>query len=204
MRKQRLGRNLSAPDPVLGALCNLICVADLLFDPYEIRIVNAWPIRQFVFSCGLLLLPVLAWNAALTEFLPPAITSPASWDDIPAALAAAESSLRLLVFALPFFMPLSVSSTLQRKGLVIFIGGILVYFASWLALIAAPNSQWANSSVGFLAPAYTPMIWLAGLAVLGQRVFFVTFYRWWMYLALSAIFMAAHVSHAVVVYVRNY
>lgn len=48
------------------------------------------------------------------------------------------------------------------------------------------------------------MIWLAGLAVLGRRVFFVTFYRWWMYLALSAIFIAAHVAHAVVVYVHNY
>ena len=165
---------------------------------------NVWPIRQFVFSCGLLLLPTLAWNVALTRFLPPAITSPESWNDIPPALASTESSLRFLVFALPFFMPLSVSSTLQRKGLVIFIVGTLVYFASWLALIAAPNSQWANSPIGFLAPAYTPMIWLAGLAVLGRRVFFVTFYRWWMYLALSAIFIAAHVSHAVVVYVHNY
>lgn len=101
-------------------------------------------------------------------------------------------------------MPLSVSSTLQRKGLVIFIVGTLIYFASWLALIVAPDSQWASSPIGFLAPAYTPMIWLAGLAVLGRRVFFVTFYRWWMYLALSAIFIAAHVAHAVVVYVHNY
>ena len=165
---------------------------------------NVRPIRQFVFSCGLLLLPALAWNVALTEFLPPAIASPESWDDIPPALASAESSLRFLVFALPFFMPLSVSSTLQRKGLVIFIVGTLVYFASWLALIAAPKSQWASSPIGFLAPAYTPMIWLAGLAVLGRRVFFITSYRWWMYLALSAVFIAAHVSHAVFVYVHNY
>ena len=101
-------------------------------------------------------------------------------------------------------MPLRISSTLQRKGLVIFIVGTLVYFVSWLALIAAPNSQWACSPIGFLAPAYTPMIWLTGLAVIGRRVFFITFYRWWMYLALSAIFIAVHVSHAVVVYVHNY
>lgn len=165
---------------------------------------SAWPIRKFVFSCGLLLLPALVWNVALTEFLPPAIASPESWDDIPPTLASAESSLRFLVFALPFIMPFNVSSTQQRRGLVLFIVGTIVYFASWLALIAAPSTQWARSPIGFLAPSYTPMIWLAGLAVLGRQVFFVTFYRWWMYLALSAIFVAAHVSHAVVVYVHNY
>lgn len=163
-----------------------------------------WRVPRFAFSCGLLLLPALAWNAALTGLLPPAIASPEFWDDIPPALARAETSLRFLVFALPFFMPLSVSSTLQRKGLVLFVVGTLVYFASWLALIAAPDSRWAGSPIGFLAPAFTPMIWLAGLAVIGRRVFFFTSYRWWMYLALSAVFIAAHVSHAVVVYVRHY
>jgi hypothetical protein len=151
-----------------------------------------------------LLLPAFAWNVALTEILPPAIASPELWNDIPPELATAESSLRFLVFTLPFFMPLSILSELQRKGLVLFIVGTLVYFASWLALIVAPESLWARSLIGFSAPSYTPMIWLAGLAVLGRQMFFGTFYRWWMYLALSAAFIAAHVTHAVFVYVHNY
>jgi len=166
--------------------------------------VNARSIQQYVFSCGLLLLPALLWNVVLARFLPPAFAPAEFWRDIPYALTAAENTLRLLVFVLPFFMPLHVSGASQRAGMRVFSAGTIVYFASWLAIIAAPNSLWSTSAIGFLAPAYTPILWLAGLSLLGRQLFCGSFYRWWMYLALSGLFLVAHVSHAVIVYARNY
>ena len=155
-------------------------------------------------SCGLLLLPVFVWNAMFMGSLPPAYQADEFWRDIPAILGSVENTLRLLVFALPFLMPLNIETARQRSGLTIFITGNLLYFASWLALMLEPQSWWSHSALGFLAPAYTPMIWFAGLAMSSNRLFWGSFYRWWMYLAISGIFLSAHLVHAVIVYLRNY
>jgi hypothetical protein len=57
--------------------------------------------------------------------------------------------------------------------------------------------------LGFAAPAYTPLLWLLGIALLGDRLFWETFFRWWMYLALCIAFLAAHITHTLLVYFRN-
>ena len=161
-------------------------------------------IRPYVITCGLLLLPALAWNVAFLDLLPPAISNPDIWRAIPQPLAIAENTLRILVFAVPFFMPLHVSTRRQRAGIAFFIVGTLVYFGSWLALIASPQSSWATSAAGFLAPAYTPALWLLGLALLAQEFSWGGTCRPWMYGTLSVLFLAVHISHATIVYVHNY
>ena len=160
--------------------------------------------RKYLVTCGLLLLPVFVWNIALWHYLPPVFAASEFWRDIPPVLGTTENALRGLIFTLPFFMPLSISSARQRTGIGLFIAGNLLYFASWLALIAAPDSLWSQSAIGFLAPAYTPILWLLGLAMLSGQLFWSNFYRWWMYLVLCGLFIAAHVTHAVIIYVRNY
>lgn len=112
-------------------------------------------VQRYVVSCGVLLLPILAWNIALIGRLPPAISTPERWDAIARPLALAENFLRVLVFALPFFMPLNLATRPQKWGLAVFVAGTVVYFASWVPLIVAPQSAWATSGMGFLAPAYT-------------------------------------------------
>ena len=159
--------------------------------------------RRYLVNCGLLLLPIFIWNAALTRFLPPALARTEFWRDIPAALNYSENAFRLMVLVLPFFMPLELKSAPQRRGLVVFGIGVLLYFGAWAALILAPRSSWAGSGVGFLAPALTPLIWLLGLALLGQRLYFGRFYRWWMFLLPTAGFIALHVAHAAMVYGRR-
>lgn len=161
-------------------------------------------VRRHFISCGLLLLPILAWNIALIARLPSSISKPEVWRAIPPPLAFAENSLRILVFAVPFLMPLHVSTRRQKGGMALFVVGTLVYFASWLPLIAVPQSSWATSAAGFLAPAYTPVLWLLGLALLGQKLSWGSSYRPWMYAVLSMLFLAAHISHAIIVYVHNY
>jgi hypothetical protein len=157
---------------------------------------------RYARSCGLLLLPILVWNAVLVRFLPPLIGGPDFWRDIPAPLAAVENTLRLVVSVLPFLMPLELTSGMQRKGLGLYALGVALYFSGWVALMMAPSSQWARSLPGFFALSCTPLIWLVGLALLGQRLYWGRFYRWWMFLIPVAGFITAHVGHTALVYAR--
>ncbi|MGB7210690.1 MAG: hypothetical protein WBD27_18685 [Pyrinomonadaceae bacterium] len=161
-------------------------------------------VKRYVLSCGLLLIPASVWNIALTENLPQSFAPTEFWRDIPAPLALAENSLRYAVFVLPFLMPLNLGTPGRRHALLVFVAGTLVYFASWLMLILFPASAWSTSALGFAAPAYTPFLWLLGIALLGRELFWGTFYRWWMYLALALAFLVAHISHTALVYVRSH
>ena len=91
----------------------------------------------------------------------------------------------------------------ERRALLVFMLGTLVYFASWLALMVWPDSAWSTSAVGSLAPAYTPMFFLPSLAVLGKRLFWGSFYRRWMYLLVCIGFLSAHITHAAIVSMRS-
>lgn len=161
-------------------------------------------IQRYALTCGLLLVPASLWNIALTERLPPSFAPAEFWRDIPAALALAENSLRVAVFALPFFMPLKLAAPGRMGALLVFVVGTLVYFASWLMLILFPASAWSTSALGFAAPAYTPFLWLLGIALLGRQLFWGTFYRWWMYFALALAFLVTHISHTALVYARSH
>ena len=161
----------------------------------------AW--RRYLLSCGLLLLPILLFDAALFDRLPPAISDASSWDAIPPALALAERVLRVPVFLLPFLMSLRMSTARQRAGAVLTVLGMLVYFASWMGLIAAPESGWSLSAAGFLAPAYTPALWLLGIALLGEEFCWGRPCPPWLYGSLSTAFLLVHVAHAAIVYAHN-
>jgi hypothetical protein len=160
-------------------------------------------LAHYALSCGWLLLPAAAWNIALAKHLPPTFQRVEFWRDVPAPLAVAENGLRIAVFAVPFLMPLELAAHSAARALFIFGAGTLLYFASWLALIWLPESRWSRSPWGFAAPAYTPMLWLVGIGLLGDRLFWGTFYRWWMYFALCVAFLAAHVTHTMLVHSRN-
>lgn len=160
--------------------------------------------RRYALSCGLLLIPASVWNIALAGYLPPSFAPAVFWRGIPAPLALAENGLRLAVFALPFLMPLDRQAPARLRASLVFAAGTLLYFASWLALILFPSSSWSASALGFTAPAYTPAAWLLGIALFGRRLFWGTFYRWWMYAVVSAAFLAAHLSHAALVFARTH
>ena len=155
----------------------------------------AW-LPNLLWSCGLLLLPAIVWNAALSKRLPPALQPEVFDRAAPAALKAVEHVSRLAVFLAPFAMPLDLADPIARGGLALWAAGTAIYFASWLALIAAPGSAWARSRFGLLAPVYTPALWLAGIALAGARLFGVEGWRGSMYLVPVAIFLAAHLAHA--------
>ncbi len=160
------------------------------------------PISSYVLNCFLLLVPILAWNAILASKLPIAYQAETFDKDIPSAATLGENLFRSLVMFLPLLMPLSFSSRSQKLGLYIFIFGMLIYFLSWTVLIVFSNSVWSMSAAGFLAPAYTPLIWLVGIGLIGTQLYFKSPYQSWMYILLSIIFLSFHITHAAIVYLR--
>lgn len=160
-------------------------------------------LRVHALSCGVLMLPIFLWNVLLGPFLPPILQTEEFWRDIPPLVTYGENAFRLFIDILPFFMPLELLTGVQRRGLILFSVGLVAYILAWLALILFPQSQWSLSWVGVLAPAYTPLVWLTGLGLLGRRLYWTCSYRWWMYLWLAAGFTVFHVTHVGIVYIRN-
>ncbi len=159
---------------------------------------------RYVVSCGLLTLPIVVWNVIFARFLPPPLASPEFERDIPLLVAYGEDALRSVVMVLPFLMPLELATAGQRRGLSLFVVGSLLYFVSWVPLMIAPQSQWSTSWLGFVAPAYTPLVWLVGLGLVGRRLYVPTPFRWWMYVGLACGFVILHVSHASIVHARTF
>jgi hypothetical protein len=136
-------------------------------------------------NCFWLILPLLAWNL----FLGPHIADPRISSDAHFAkwLLAAETITRIVVFAFPLLLPLQVKDILSKAGLAIFIFGTLIYFASWLPLLA-PGSIRSNSAAGLLAPRLTPFLSFLGIAMIGHS---------WLYGSISAVFIFIHTWHGI-------
>lgn len=161
-------------------------------------------IQKYFCNCFLLILPVLAWNIALTNRLPKTFQPEIFWSDIPPFLAYGENTARIVVFILTLFMPLKIVTPMQRKGLLFYISGLLVYFISWLLLIFLPNSAWSAGIPGFSAPAYTPLLWLIGIGIIGNSFYFNLPYKRWMFITVSIIFLLFHNLHTYFIYYRTH
>ena len=137
-------------------------------------------------NCMWLLFPLIAWNIVLgPKLVDPRLTSDAhsaAWQ------LYAENGGRILVFALPLLIPLQLQDTMSRTGLNVYIIGMLVYFASWLPLILAPQSTWSQSSTGVLAPFITPLLVFGGIAMIGPSL---------LYGVISVLFIILHTRHGI-------
>lgn len=147
-------------------------------------------------------IPILVWNFILTDKLPKAFQPEIFWSDIPPFLAYGENISRTLVFIIMLIMPLRIITPTQKKGLSIYIVGTLLYFSSWLILIFFPNNIWSKNLFGFLAPAYTPLVWLIGIGLIGNSFYSPLPYRRWIFILTSIIFLIFHNIHAYILYCR--
>ncbi|MFC5408523.1 hypothetical protein ACFPMF_04345 [Larkinella bovis] len=159
-------------------------------------------LRYYLQNCFLLTIPILIWNLALTDDLPEPFQPERFGARIPPVLAYGETIFRMGVFVLAFLMPLRLTTNTQKNGFYLYLFGLAVYFASWLALLVWPDCRWSRSLAGFAAPAYTPVLWLAGIALMGHSFYFGLPFRRWVFGLVSLLFLGFHVSHAVLVYSR--
>src|SRR6266496_1760422 len=153
-------------------------------------------------NCFWLLVPILLLNALLMRKLPenyqPAVFS----FHIPRWTSAGEALLRVAVFAFPLFMPFGISQTEQKIGLLIYLVGFFLYALSWMMQIWFPGSGWSSSRWGFMAPSYTPAIWLLGIAYVGPAFYFAIPHTKVIYMGFSAAFLIFHNAHSWSVFTR--
>jgi hypothetical protein len=106
----------------------------------------------------------------------------------PAWLLGAENVFRLVTFILPMLLCMKLDTSLGKFGLAVYIIGTLIYFASWIPLMVAPQSAWSQSIPGLFAPRLTPLISLIGIALIAAS---------WPYGLLATIFIFFHTWHGI-------
>ena len=158
--------------------------------------------KKYFFNCFLLLIPILVWNVILSKQLPQAFQPSFFWDRIPLLVKYGENISRMIVFGLTCFMPLPIITATTKKGWWLYIFGTIVYFASWIVLIHFPTSSWSRSWWGFVAPAYTPLLWLLGISLLGRSFYFNLPYKHWFFMISALIFLAFHIYHTSLIFFR--
>ena len=139
-----------------------------------------------ILNCFWLLIPIFVWNAIFM----PKLTQEGFESDgnVPAWMLVSEHVLRAIVFILPLLLPLRLKDQWSKIRLFSYIAGTLVYFGSWLPLVYRPGAHWSTNAVGLLAPAFTPLIPLIGIGLIGHS---------WIYMSLSALFVLVHTLHNV-------
>ncbi|GAB3274924.1 hypothetical protein GCM10027347_48090 [Larkinella harenae] len=165
---------------------------------------KAKTVPYYLVNCFLLTLPVMIWNLALTDSLPKPYQPDVFWASIPPVVAYGENGSRIVVFTLAFLMPLKVSTLPQKAGVWVYGLGSLLYYGSWLVLIFHPNSLWSSSMVGFMAPAYTPAFWLAGIGLIGRSFYFNLPFSRWIFGLAAFIFLLFHLTHTYIIFSRIY
>jgi len=160
--------------------------------------------KKYLKNCFLLLLPILLWNVLLFNYLPESFRNSISWKDIPNWVGLGENILRIAVMGIPFLMVLSFETSSQKAGLAWYLIGTVLYFLSWIMVIAYPESDWSLSVFGYTAPAFTPIIWLVGIGLIGQQSFLPIKHLSQIYQILASIFVLFHTWYAYLVYVQIY
>ena len=159
-------------------------------------------VLKYLQNCFLLVVPALIVNLLWASRLPAEWQFDVFWRDIPPALAYGERISSLVVNVLPALMPLRISTMRQRKGLAVYIIGMLAYLAAWIMMVYFPQSACSMSLIGSTATAWTPLLWLIGIGLVGDAFYFPIPYKPWFYILPSGIFVAFHFSHALFVYMR--
>lgn len=146
------------------------------FDVYGLDLKNyAW-----------FLVPPLVWNVLFTEQLG---VDAYFTGQAPQSLLVAENLARGLVFSLPLLMPIDSGNRHFNAGLATYGVGLVAYFATWAFTIIAPHSALASHPAMRLAPAYLPIIWLGGIALMSES---------WIYAGAATVFVGLHVGEYLV------
>jgi hypothetical protein len=125
---------------------------------------------------------------------------------IPDVIVNVESIGRILVFAIPAFFSIGISTTTQKRGLALYWAGVIIYYLSYGTQNFFPNSAWSKSTIGFAASAYTNVFWMTGLGLLGEKFYFTERlrYRPIFYIVPAVVFVIFHTTHAVIYHQQSF
>jgi hypothetical protein len=146
-----------------------------------------------------LTLPPLIFSLGVMSVAPTVVTPAEFNKGIPDLLIYSEMVSRVVVFALPAFFSVGLSSRTKRHGLFLYIAGVAFYCMTYAIQNYLPDSAWSTSLIGFTASAYTNLIWMIGLGLMGNKIYLPNRlrYRPVFFIAPAAIFIILHVVHAI-------
>jgi hypothetical protein len=138
---------------------------------------------------------------ALSE-LPRPYVEDAFWAVVPACVSVPEDALRITTLALAALLPFGVDTPRQRRGVLVYLLGVCLYAGSYGAQILFPEASWSQSAIGFLAPVWTPLLWLVGIALMTSEPHSPRWFRSSHFVIVAAAFVAFYVAHAATLFVR--
>ncbi len=136
------------------------------------------------------------------DYLPKGYSPDIFWNDIPKFVSYFENISRIVVFALPVLMILSFNTRQQKIGITTYFIGLILYFLSWIIIIVYPESLWSKSQIGFMAPAFTTLIWFVGIGMVGRKAFIKIPHLSIIYIVISTMFVIIHSLHCYIVFQR--
>jgi hypothetical protein len=150
--------------------------------------------------------PPLLFSLSLMSLLPTALTPEQFNRGIPDVLLNIESIGRILVFVMPAFFSIGISTKTQKRGLAFYLAGVTLYYLSYGTQNFFPNSDWSTSTIGFAASAYTNIFWTIGLGLMGEKLYFTKRlrYRPIFYIVPAVVFAIAHTTHVVIYHQRSF
>lgn len=153
-----------------------------------------------------LTLPPLLFSLSLMALMPNALTPAQFNKGIPVALITIESIGRIVVFAMPALFSIGLSTTTQKRGLAVYVAGLAFYCLAYGTQNFFPNSDWSTSAFGFAASAYTNVVWMIGLGMLGEKFYFIKRirYRAIFYVVPAVVFVIIHTTHLVLYHQRMF
>jgi len=100
--------------------------------------------RQYLYNGVFLLLITMLWNIIFGPYLPERYSLVNFKMNIPAIVLIGENGFRILTFGFTVFLVLGLKDRTQKAGLILYIGGIILYFASWAAQMFMPDTTWSQ------------------------------------------------------------
>mgnify|MGYP001179472198 CR=1 FL=1 len=161
---------------------------------------DSLPARMLLRNGALLIIPPMVISFGLWGALPVAYGPDIFWKDIPQWLGLLENIFRILVLSLPGILYFGKKETGQPLGWSLYIGGLAVYLASYLAQIIFPASVWSHSAIGFTAPAWSTLFWFAGIGLVCARSWLSIPWHRAIYFMSVSIFLIFHIGHTGLVY----
>jgi hypothetical protein len=146
-----------------------------------------------------LALPPLLFSLGLMSISQTALTAMEYNKGIPDFLMISEIIGRILVFSTPALFSVGLSTKIQKIGLGLYLAGLASYCLSYGTQNYLPDSAWSTSMIGFTASAYTNLIWMIGLGLMGDEFYFSKFlkYRPVFFIAPALVFVILHTAHAI-------
>ncbi len=143
----------------------LMIVVALIAVPVVVPAAAVWPPSVSLSNGFVYVAPLLAWNAIFWR----AIRIDRFFEgEAPKALLAAEFVARAFVFTMPVFLVTEPESRWFTAGLGTYLAGTALYCGSWLVLAYGDEIRISGSPLLQLAPAYTPFLSFAGLALMAR------------------------------------